>query len=76
MSSGSSLLSAGGSVTSGMPRSREVLLGQVEEAFNSLCRQVGEVPAFTRCAVYHTGAAAAACKHAADTNTRLHTPLS
>ena len=35
------MLSAGGSVTSGMPRSREVQLGQLQEAFNGLCRQVG-----------------------------------
>ncbi|PRW05904.1 Cell division control 6 [Chlorella sorokiniana] len=39
--SAGSLLSAGGSVTSGMPRSREVLLGQLEEAFTGLCRQLG-----------------------------------
>ncbi|KAL4426243.1 hypothetical protein ABPG77_009858 [Micractinium sp. CCAP 211/92] len=38
--SAGSLLS-GGSVVSGMPRSAEVLLGQLQESFTLLCRQVG-----------------------------------
>lgn len=38
--SGGSLLSSG-SVASGMPRSREVVLGQLDEAFTGLCKQVG-----------------------------------